>query len=287
MAPRCAARTPRPTWPSTARAAAITGAPAIRWSGWWPWSPAAPARCCRPPSARSAAGSWATPPSWSPGCIPACCCWPIATSPPPICSPASITGADVLVRVKAGVRLPVCGRCGDGSWISRIGPVEVRVIRCAITLATTAGRRSEIYQLVTTVTDPDCSAAELVRLYHQRWEIETAYLELKQSILGGRVLRARTPAGLEQEIHALLVAYQALRIAICDATTGRLDLDPDRGSFTIALHAARDQVIKAAGVLTDSSSDLIGFIGRHVLDNLLPDRRCRTTPRLVKRATPN
>jgi Transposase DDE domain len=197
------------------------------------------------------------------------------------------TGADLLVRVKAGRRLPVCRRCGDGSWISRIGPVEVRVIRCAIALATPAGRRSEIYQLVTTVTDPDCSAAELVRLYHQRWEIETAYLELKQSILGGRVLRARTPAGLEQEIHALLVAYQALRIAICDATTGRLDIDPDRGSFTVALHAARDQVIKAAGVLTDSSSDLIGVIGRHVLDNLLPDRRCRTTPRVVKRAISN
>src|SRR3954468_16814197 len=130
------------------------------------------------------------------------------------------TGADLLVRVKAGRRLPVCRRCGDGSWISRIGPVEVRVIRCAIALATPTGRRAEVYQLVTTVTDPTCSAAEIVRLYHQRWEIDTAYLELKQSILGGRVLRARTPAGLEQEIYALLVAYQALRIAICDATIG-------------------------------------------------------------------
>src|SRR3954467_9156777 len=83
-------------------------------------------------------------------------------------------GADLLIRVKAGRRLPVCRRGGDGSWISRIGPVEVRVIRCAIALATPVGRRSEIYQLVTTVTDPDCSAAELVRLYHQRWEIETS-----------------------------------------------------------------------------------------------------------------
>src|SRR3954468_12769553 len=195
-------------------------------------------------------------------------------------------GADLLVRVKAGRRLPVCRRCGDGSWISRIGPVEVRVIRCAIALATPAGRRSEIYQLVTTVTDPDCSAAELVRLYHQRWEIETAYLELKQSILGGRVLRARTPAGLGQEIYALLVAYQALRIAICDATITRPELDPDRGSFAIALGAARDQLIKATGVLTDDG-DLIGAIDGQVLNGLLPQRGPRTTPRVVKRAISN
>jgi hypothetical protein len=50
---------------------------------------------------------------------------------------------------------------------------------------------------VTTVTDADCPAAEIVRLYHEGWEIETAYLELKSTILGGRVLRARTPAGME------------------------------------------------------------------------------------------
>ena len=115
------------------------------------------------------------------------------------------TGADLLIRVKAGRRLPVCARCADGSFISRIGGVEVRVIRCAITVATTEGRRSEVYQLVTTVRDADCPAAEIVRLYHERWEIETAYLELKQTIGAGRVLRARTPAGLDQEVHAVLV----------------------------------------------------------------------------------
>jgi Insertion element 4 transposase N-terminal/Transposase DDE domain len=194
------------------------------------------------------------------------------------------TGADLLIRVKAGRRLPVCASCGDGSWISRIGRLEVRVICCAITIATTEGRRSEVYQLITTVGADEAPAGELVRLYHQRWEIETAYLELKQSILGGRVLRARTPAGLDQEIYALLVAYQALRIAISDATLTRPDIDPDRGSFTIALHAARDQVIKAAGVIAETTIDLLGAVGRQVLDHLLPDRRCRMSPRVVKRA---
>ncbi|GIJ29237.1 hypothetical protein Vqi01_43990 [Micromonospora qiuiae] len=42
-------------------------------------------------------------------------------------------------------------------------------------------------------------------------EIETAYLELKSTILSGRVLRAHTPDGIDQGIHALLIVYQLLR----------------------------------------------------------------------------
>ena len=127
---------------------------------------------------------------------------------------------------------------------------------------------------MTTVLDTRHPPAEIVRLYHERWEIEIAYLELKQTILGGRVLRARTPAGIEQEIYALLVTYQALRIAITDATLGAGRVDPDRASFSIALNTARDQLIAAAGVLADTVIDLVGVIGRHVLDDLCPPDGC-------------
>ena len=114
--------------------------------------------------------------------------------------------------------------------------------------------------------------------WHQQWPIETAYLELKSSILGGRVLRARTPADISQEIYALLTTYQILRIAITDAieTTGGMDLD--RGSFTIALNAARDQIVQATAVIAEDVIDLAGAIGRRVLDNLLPTRRLRVSP---------
>jgi hypothetical protein len=198
------------------------------------------------------------------------------------------TGADLLLRVKAGRRLPVCARLPDGSWISRMGRVAVRVIRAEITITTSAGSRSEVYQLVTTLLDPDAvtghPAHEIIKLYHERWEIETAFLEMKSTILGGRVLRSRTPIGISQEVYALLVTYQALRIAISDATLDQPGLDPDRGSFTVALHAARDQLVAAAGVIADTVVDLVGEIGRHVLDHLMPARRVRTNPRVVKRA---
>jgi hypothetical protein len=195
------------------------------------------------------------------------------------------TEADVLVRVKNGRRLPVLRRYRDGSALSLLGATQVRLIEAQITISTRAGRRTGTYRLVTTLLDPGrYPAAELIRLYHERWEIETAYLEIKSTILGGRVLRARTPAGIDQEIYALLVTYQLLRTAMADATAAQPGTDPDRASFTIAWQAARDQLIAAAGVIAGTTIDLTGTIGRRVLASLLPARRLRTSPRAVKRA---
>jgi Insertion element 4 transposase N-terminal/Transposase DDE domain len=194
------------------------------------------------------------------------------------------TGAEVLGRLSSVRRPPVLRRFADGSYLSVIGGVPVRIVECEITIATSAGRRSGLYRLATTLTDPDRHPAfALVKLYHERWEVESAYFEIKKTMLGRRVLRAATPAGIAQEIYALLVTYQAIRIAIADATGAAGGIDPDRASFSVALEAARDQVVRAAAVIADTSIDLVGTIGRHVLDNLMPDRRPRVSPRAVKR----
>jgi Insertion element 4 transposase N-terminal/Transposase DDE domain len=195
-------------------------------------------------------------------------------------------GAEVLVRVRNNHRYRIIQRLDDGSFLSRIGQLDVRIVRVQITTKTSAGQRTEVYQLVSTICDPACPAIELARLYHQRWEIETSYFELKSTILGGRVLRARTPQGVEQELYALLIAYQALRITITDALGEQPELDPDRASFTIALNTARAQLTAAAGVL-GPPGDLVGVIGRRLLDALLGPRRARTSPRVVKRAISN
>ncbi|MEU2213353.1 IS4 family transposase, partial [Streptomyces hygroscopicus] len=176
------------------------------------------------------------------------------------------TGADLLVRCKSGRSLPAVARCRDGSTLARLGALTVRVIDAEVGIVTSRGTRTGHYRLLTTLTNPSTHpAGELVRLYHERWEIETAYAELKSTILGGRVLRARTPAGIEQEVWALLVAYQALRTAMTDATDSVPGTDPDRAGFTTALAAARDQLVLAAGIITGTVTDLVGAIGRHVL----------------------
>jgi len=195
------------------------------------------------------------------------------------------TGADLLIRCKNGRRLPVIRRCRDGSWLSTIGTLRVRVVDAQITIKTSDGTHTSGYRLIATLLDANrYPASELIKIYHQRWEIETAYLEIKSSILGGRVLRARTPDGIDQEIHALLVTYQVLRTAMVDATDSLPGLDPDRASFTTALNTARDQIIQAAGVLADTVIDLVGAIGQAVLAHLLPDRRIRVKTRMIKRS---
>jgi hypothetical protein len=195
------------------------------------------------------------------------------------------TGADLLIRCKSSRKLPAVRRHRDGSWISIIGRVPVRVIDAQISITTSTGTHTGHYRLITTLLNPTTHpAAELIELYHERWEIETAYLELKSSILGGRVLRARTPDGIQQEIYALLITYQLLRTAMLDATDSQPGLDPDRASFTTALNAARDQVVHAAGVIADTIIDLVGVIGTHVLAHLLPQRQTRVKTRMIKRS---
>ncbi|WP_120764921.1 IS4 family transposase [Mycobacterium syngnathidarum] len=194
--------------------------------------------------------------------------------------------ADLLIRCRDTRALPPIKRLSDRSWLARMGTVTVRVVDARISVrADTGATRTGHYRLVTTLTDERrYPATELVSLYHQRWEIETSYLEVKSTILGGRVLRAATPAGVTQEVYALLITYQALRTALADASLTRPDVHPDRLSLTVALHAARDQVVQAAAAIAETSVDLIGGIGALALHHHLPARRSRSCPRVVKRA---
>ncbi|MFJ2905500.1 hypothetical protein ACIQOU_28990 [Streptomyces sp. NPDC091279] len=67
---------------------------------------------------------------------------------------------------------------------------------------------------------------------------------MKLTILGGRVMRARTLDGIDQEIYALLVVRQLLRTAMADATSTQYGTDPDRASFSTVWQTARDLVIR-------------------------------------------
>lgn len=196
------------------------------------------------------------------------------------------TGAQLLVRCKDSRQLPALQRLADGTWISRVNGMRVRVIDAHVNVHLEgAGWRSQHYRLITTLCEADrYPAADLVALYHQRWEVETAYRELKSTILDGRVLRARDPWGVDQEMYALLTAYQALRLAMADATAAEPQMEQDRASFSVALNAARDHVVRASGVVTPEVVDLVGGIGRAVLADPLPKRRVRVCPRIVKRA---
>ncbi|MFJ8391012.1 transposase [Streptomyces sp. NPDC094438] len=54
-------------------------------------------------------------------------------------------------------------------------------------------------------------ARQLAMIYHERWEIENSYAELKNRLRGAAfILRSRAPELIRQEVYALLTVYQAL-----------------------------------------------------------------------------
>jgi hypothetical protein len=158
---------------------------------------------------------------------------------------AAATGAALCWRVKRTLRVPCAQRLPDGSYLSHIYPttqdrrhgrkgVRVRVIE--YTLEGVPGAEP-LYRLVTTLLDPAAAPApELAALYHERWEIETAFDELKTHLRGARiVLRSKTPDLVRQEFYGLLLAHFAIRGLMHEAALSAGE-DPDRLSF---LHAVR------------------------------------------------
>ena len=167
----------------------------------------------------------------------------------PLWRRATGTGADLLWRVKVNLRLPVLERFGDGSYRSVLrgsgqdrrrsrGECPVRVVEYTL-----ADADSPIYRLATTLLDPAAApATELAALYHERWEVETAYDEVKTHILGpGALLRSKTPDLVLQEVRGLMLAHYAVRRLIHEAAR-RVDEDPDRLSFVHAVRVVRRRV---------------------------------------------
>ena len=113
-------------------------------------------------------------------------------------------------------------------------------------------------------------ATELIELYHRRWQAETTYLSIKATMLDGRVLRSRSIGGIEQEVWALLTAYQALSRIAADAAITQPGLSMERISFTVLLTAAGNQVITAGAISANQADPLLGPIGIAALASLLP-----------------
>src|SRR5262245_31225948 len=175
----------------------------------------------------------------------------------------------------------------DVSYPARLDDMPLRMVDADVAVTGADGTRvADRYRLITTLTDHRAfPAAALVRLYHERWEIESAFLALRHTLLDGRVLRSGDRPGIEQELWALLTLYQLLRTAMVTAVETRPGTDPDRASFTSALEAAREELTAARGVCPDGPANLPGVIGRAVLATLLPARRLRYSARKVKCAT--
>jgi len=207
---------------------------------------------------------------------------------------AHATGAEILARVPSHLVLKPVQTYADGSFTACLTPSDyqrrksglrllVRVIQYTINDPALPGY-GEKHRLITTLLDPArYPALDLACAYHERWEIELVIDEIDtHQRLAGRPLRSLKPVGVIQELYALLIAHYAIR-ALMHQAASHHQLDPDRLSFVHALEVIRDAIAEFQMTARRLLTDLFQRLWRDLVRYLLPKRRHRTNPRVVKR----
>lgn len=139
--------------------------------------------------------------------------------------------------------------------------------------------------LLTSLLDPEAyPAKELVGLYHERWEIELGYDEMKTHLLDREeAIRSRTPDGVEQEIWGILLAYNLVRVEM-ERAADEVGVPPTRVSFVNALSLIRYAFFSASTrpLAPGRIPKTLLEVRRNLKLLLLPERRDRSYPRAVK-----
>jgi hypothetical protein len=141
--------------------------------------------------------------------------------------------------------------------------------------------------LLTSLVDAErYPADEVIALYHERWEIELGYDEIKTHMLEREdTIRSRTVEGVRQELWGVLLAYNLVRLEMERAAL-EVDIAPSRISFTAALRLIRDEWLWCVVASPGSIPAKLRRMRDQVLECVIPPRRSeRRYPRAVKVAT--
>ena len=114
----------------------------------------------------------------------------------------------------------------------------------AITVIDQSARK---HVLLTSLSDIKRYAAkDIAACYASRWQIETSYRELKQTMMGmALTLRSRTVEGVYQEVWGILTAYNLIRLEIAKAALA-VKCAPTEISFIRAFHTIQYELHWAA-----------------------------------------
>ena len=207
-----------------------------------------------------------------------------------------------LVKVPNAVKLKRLKSLPDGSYLAQLsGKIidpdnpkredgrnrwkEVRMIVRIIDYAIPGFRPA---RLMTNILNPDITARALALHYHQRWDIEITYDEIKThqcATLRGQLpttFRSKRPDLVAQELYAMLIMYNLVRLLIVQAAASH-DKNPRFISFLDALQ----HIIDAAPLMTVADVEqrqaqfnyLMALIADSDIDR---PRRHRVNPRVVK-----
>lgn len=139
--------------------------------------------------------------------------------------------------------------------------------------------------LLTTMLDPKkYPKAEIADLYHERWELELGYDEIKaQELARMETIRSKTVERVKQEIYGLMIAYNLVRREMENAARA-LKLPPRRLSFQYSLRVIRDLFWWASTASPGSLPKMVERMRMELKHIVLPERRGeRSYPRQRKR----
>jgi hypothetical protein len=196
--------------------------------------------------------------------------------------------AHLLIRARSSVAARPVKVLPDGTYLARMnqagskgahpGGVVVRVIEYRVD-------GGEVIRLLTDLMDPAAfPAAELAALYHERWEAESSFRQVKTFQRGRQeILRSADPELVRQEIWAHLTVHHCLTRIIM-RLAGQERIDPDRISFVKVLKHVRRSVIRQSAQTSVQVKQLMATMAakvRRKLDN--GARRLREADRSLKR----
>jgi hypothetical protein len=154
-----------------------------------------------------------------------------------------------LTKAKSNTKMHVIREYAEGDSL-----VEIRTTDEALaqdpSLPRTWSARAIRYQrpgfpprtLLTSLLDAQqYPADELKGLYHERWELELAYDELKTEMLGAEVtLRSKSPSAVRQELWGVLIGFNLVRLEM-ERVAEEAKVPPTRISFVVSLALIRDE----------------------------------------------
>ncbi len=132
-------------------------------------------------------------------------------------------GIDFLIRVPSSntfAAIDELSRSKGDDYLYYIDPPEgsppewERLVLRAVRLRGPDGTESFF---LTTLRRPQFSRAQLRKLYHMRWEAEEFYKLFKGPYIGQGQFRSKTPSGIRQEVHALVLFLAIARVLMATA----------------------------------------------------------------------
>lgn len=205
--------------------------------------------------------------------------------------PLAREGRHFLIRAKKNTRMRTVERLGRGDEI-----VEMDVSSYARaedpTLGSTWRVRAIRYQrkgfppgmLLTSLLDAAAyPAEEIVALYHERWELELGYGEIKTDLLDNREsIRSKSPERVEQELLGILLAYNLVRLEMAHVAR-QAGVSPTRISFVATLEMMTAEWFFFANMTAGAIPARLRTLEARLARLVLPERRSqRSYPRAVK-----